>query len=201
MCSSVIDEGNEEKTTTDEKIVDSCAFSVDKTASAAIYESCITKFSTEDGETTITRSGSFENETNHCDSVETAEGGTICYCDDTNNCNDEAVKFPTEHDCYDCESSDFFDNGCGEELDVKSEWVIKVKGCSACGKRVVYEEDHIVEYERMCVRSVNPDEGCRETEEYEMCTCEGDFCNSARGLTPLTSTVCLLLLSIFASSF
>jgi len=107
--------------------------------------------------------------------------GITCSCA-TDKCNADPVAAALTYDCYECQSVDYFDNGCGATLNTASVYVRTVKGCSACNKNVAVQSDHSILYTRTCLRSISIDAQC-DGETYEIggqtCTCKGGLCNSA----------------------
>jgi len=171
--------------TNTESSVTSCGTAADQTVVNNV-DYCTTSYSTQTGGpfsgtqggiiTTITRSGYTGTQATRCDA-----SGT-CYCN-TDKCNGDAVKAPTSLTCYQCNSVDYMDNGCGEVLTPSSKYVQTVQGCSACGKTVQLGYDYIRRYSRGCARSVNTADACTGADMYNrVCVCKTSMCNSARGL-------------------
>jgi len=144
--------------------------------------------------TTIIRSGGIGPKDTTCDS---AVGGTTCWCT-TNLCNNKAVSLPKSLECYDCESSDYFDNGCGEVLDTTSPYVTKVSGCSSCGKAVALQADYVLRYQRACTRTVNNDDNCYSDGPNSFCACQTALCNSAQKFQIITKSAlfCVLIAAL-----
>jgi hypothetical protein len=167
---------------TDEDLIeesDGCA-QLKTTTTMDIFDYCYIKYTTSaNGMSTIERGGGInKNETTRCE-------GDYCFCG-TDKCNSQVVKIAMSLECYECNSADYFDNGCGDVLDVKSEFVHKVKGCSACGKTVIVGSDYTTSYQRGCVRAAEVEDNDCFGEEADskgmVCVCTGALCNSAHAL-------------------
>jgi len=179
ICSSSFNVTNTESTVT------SCGTPADQYLVNNNFDYCTTSYSTQPGgqtgpqagiTTTITRGGSTGIQATRCDAY------GPCYCN-TDKCNGDPVKAPTSLTCYQCNSVDYMDNGCGEVLTPSSKYVQTVQGCSACGKSVTLGTDYIRRYSRGCARSVNTADACTGTDMYNRwCVCKTSLCNSARGL-------------------
>jgi len=112
----------------------------------------------------------------------TASGGcdsTTCYCN-TDECNSEPLFAPVLT-CYQCNSVDFIDNGCGENFNPQSKYVQQVQRCSACVKTVSQQgTEYGKRYTRGCTRSVYTDNTCTSGDSvYKTCTCKTSTCNHA----------------------
>jgi len=113
-----------------------------------------------------------------------------CYCNTTDSCNNQPVDISKSLQCYECESVEFFDNGCGATVNETSGYVTKVSDCSACSKVVsVYLRSNgfVKHYTRGCVKAVNYDTGCHlalgaTTAGSETCSCDTALCNSAQSI-------------------
>lgn len=157
---------------------------------------CKTTFTTSGGYTTITREGTTIPIADIVKGCTIVGDATTCYCA-TDKCNSETVAASMAYDCYECQSAEYFDNGCGEKLNTGSAFVRTVKGCSACYKNVAMQADHSIQYYRGCTRSVAIDDHCTG-EETELtgrtCGCKGALCNSAdtvalKSVTAFTAVV------------
>jgi hypothetical protein len=189
-CSSTINEDNKEEYPSGK--TQSCAQLVD-TSVATYTLSCQTYYSYSNGTTTFSRGVSPKNQTDGCTS---SPGNTVCYCN-KDKCNNEKVTVPTTFECYQCDSTEFFDNGCGNVLNTASSHVKKITGCSACGKTVSTGSDYGTRYSRGCARSVENEEGCSGDSASSLCICKEALCNSAEGLSlKTTALVSALLLSL-----
>jgi len=185
-CTDVIDE----TFTEGQPPTKSCTQLADQTTVPNNWACQTTYTSLGAGKTQITRGPVASNQTTRCD----ATAGT-CYCT-TDKCNGVTVKTPSTLSCYLCDSSDFFDNGCGAVVDPTSAYVRQEKGCSACGKTVSYN-GYRTTYSRGCSRSVNTDAWCGVLGTGTYCVCKGNLCNSALPLQTL-GVLTPLLISLFA---
>jgi len=153
------------------------------------FLSCSTTYSTSSGNTVITRTGSDSTVENSC-------SGPTCSCN-TDKCNNQVIALSNSLECYECQSSDFFDNGCGKVLK-ETPYVHKVRGCTACGRMVTIGGDYITRYSRGCSRSVSNDVACHKDVRDEVCVCQSALCNSAQKIQLITlSTFFCVLLSVF----
>jgi len=151
------------------------------------YTSCSTQYGrTIEGSTRISRSGSFQEAENICT-------GTVCTCN-TDRCNNQAITIPNSLECYECQSSDFFDNGCGGVLNGASPYVHTVSGCSACGKTITTGTDYVTRYSRSCSRSISNENSCYSTGPLDMCVCQAALCNSAHKFQSIVSPSILCVL-------
>jgi len=175
LCGSETDEKNVEHDS------EGCA-DLKTTTTTTAYSYCSTTYiSSSNGVSSIFRSGTNKNQTDSCinDGL-----GTTCYCT-TDKCNSETVEVKTTFDCYECQSSDYFDNGCGQEIKETSEYVHKVTGCSACGKITYVGTNFVTKYSRGCARAVEVEDECFGEEisgSGKLCVCQDKLCNSAPAL-------------------
>jgi len=158
----------------------------DKTT-AATYQSCFVTYTYDaNGVRTIIRGT--DNSTVDDPYCTSSDSKSTCYCNSA-SCNNDAVAIPTSLKCYECDSVEFFDNGCGETVKGTSKFVTEVTQCSACTKTVTIlprSDGFVKRYSRGCLRAVNAYEGCygASTDRDEgTCTCDKDLCNSAQSLT------------------
>jgi len=159
------------------------------------YDFCSTQYTIDvTGTTSIVRSGGIGPRDTSCDS---GVGGTTCWCN-TNLCNNKVVSLPKSLECYACESSDYFDNGCGEVLDTSSAYVSKVSGCSSCGKAVAFQADYALRYQRGCSRTLYNDDNCYAEGPNSFCACQTALCNSAQRFQIITKSAlfCVLLAAL-----
>lgn len=168
----------------------SCASLSGKTVPATSNDfGCQTTFSSSGGVTTITR-GPLGAATTTPGCTSSGASGVTCTCT-TDKCNSHAVAAAQAYTCYECQSSPYFDNGCGEKLNSGSAYVRQVKGCSVCYKNVGMSSDHSVQYSRGCTRSVDVDANCNGDESSVIgrtCGCKGALCNSADTLAIKSTT-------------
>jgi len=160
---------------------------------------CTTEYTTSDtGYWMVKRrgyTGAVGGETNRCE-------GNTCYCT-SDKCNNQVISPPGKFECYVCDSAGYFDNGCGEEVDEKSEFVRKVSGCSACGKQVSIGANFVTKYSRGCARAFEVEEdecfGEETSSGGKTCICQKSLCNSAHQLTAfsLLSTLLLLVAKVY----
>ena len=196
VCSSIIGTDGVEKNvpTTD---TGSCASISGKTAVAQSGDvGCVTTFKTSGSGTTITRGALATTIADTVKGCTISGDTTTCNCA-SDKCNSDTLAAPMTYDCYECQSGQYFDNGCGEKLNTASAFVRTVKGCSACYKNVAMLPDHSIQYYRGCARSVVVDDHCTG-EETELtgrsCGCKGALCNSAdtvalKSVTAFTAVV------------
>lgn len=203
QCSTTIGVDNTEKNTDSQATnVPGCADASSVTTSNDLDFACMTTY-TENGDTiTIERKVSpMVASKTHAYCTSTAES-TTCYCS-TSNCNSEKIAAVRSYECYVCQSSHYFDNGCGEKLTTGT-YVPTAKGCSACYKTVSLDGDASVTYTRGCTRSTNIDDGCvdgyDQSGNRRQCGCKGNLCNSAEGLKS-ASIVASIVLSVAAKIF
>lgn len=192
-CSSNIDPANKE--TGDA----GCAAgtntnTVDSTVSSISYV-CKTTVTSTGGMTTISRTADTTQESSKTDNYcESTTGGTTCYCN-SEKCNSNSIA-PRNYQCYQCTSSEYFDNGCGEKFDSSSKYVKTIQGCTGCFKRTTVDySDLSITTTRGCTRSYEIDTSC-ENGSGNVCGCEGELCNSAVTLKSTSLAVAALFFFI-----
>lgn len=146
---------------------------------------CQTYYKYSSGVTTIQRGPPPIGQVSEVNSCVSSADTTTCYCNTTSNCNNHPVTVPTTYTCYFCESSAYYDNGCGATVDSTSSYVQQFQGCSACSKQMTVNSDLTLTYSRGCLRDMNIDDECVTNADTSAstttttCSCTGSFCNSA----------------------
>lgn len=127
--------------------------------------------------------------------------GSTCYCN-TTNCNNLPFQNPNgNYTCYSCQSSNFFDNGCGNTLNSNSVYVQTISGCVACYKTVSSSSTTgIASYSRGCLQydSTSGEGSCADYQTTSCNTeCFSDLCNTGTGIRLTLSVTGLSLTLLF----